>query len=482
VTGQGRDAELDLAVIGGGIAGTSVAWALRQARPDWSIALFERLSRIGGRLHSVRIDGLDHPIELGGMRYITSHRRVAALIDQFSIPTHAFDPTGGPERSVLRGVVANGADDPDAGRAYALDPAFRERSAHQLMEEAFERIVPGFARLNHDGYAARRATDHYLDRRLTDWPIGEALETVLGREGRRFVTDIFGYDPGMRPFNAPDLIEFLSAGGDPSDEARTPDDGMDRIPRALAGEFEARGGSIHLNRELETMSLVDGAVALRFGDGDGARTKRVILATPLPALRHVASRSPGLQQPPFERVFDSVEGFPAMKLYLWFDQPWWRPAVPGPRTTTDLPLRKVHYFDGPEGSRSALLAMFADGLDVRPWADLFEGAPAGAPAPPAMLAAVLAGLHHIHPEVSDIPQPIGSALMYWGADPHEVAWHFWRAGVVSDEILRLAPQPDETLPIYIANEAFSRHQSWVEGALEAADAVVEKLTSGIGQN
>ena len=28
----------------------------------------------------------------------------------------------------------------------------------------------------------------------------------------------------------------------------------------------------------------------------------------------------------------------------------------------------------------------------------------------------------------------------------------------------------------IANEAFSRHQSWVEGALEAADAVIERLT------
>ena len=91
VTRQGRDAELDLAIIGGGAAGTSVAWAVQQARPEWSIALFERTSRIGGRLHSVRVDGLDHPIELGGMRYITSHRRVAAVIDQFALPTHPFD-------------------------------------------------------------------------------------------------------------------------------------------------------------------------------------------------------------------------------------------------------------------------------------------------------------------------------------------------------------------------------------------------------
>ena len=477
MTHSHRGEHLDLAIIGGGAAGTSVAWAVQRAWPEWSIALFERTSRIGGRLHSVRVDGLDHPIELGGMRYITSHRRVAAVIDQFALPTHPFDPSGGPERSVLRGLIANGADDPKAGRGYDLQPNFRERSAHQLMEEAFERIVPGFAGLDHDGYASRRATAHYLDRRLTDWPIGDALETVLGREGRQFVTDVFGYDPGIRPFNAPDLIEFLSAGGDPSDEARTPDDGMDRIPRALADGFEAAGGAIHLERELESVSLDDGALALRFMGGDDARAKRVVLATPLPALRLVASRSPALRRPAFGPVFDSVEGFPAMKLYLWFDRPWWRPAVRGSRTTTDLPPRKVHYFDGREGSRSALLAMFTDGLDVRPWADLFEGAPAGAPAPPAMLAALLDELREIHPDVPEIPAPIGSALMYWGADTLEVAWHFWRAGVVSDEILRVAPQPDAALPIYIANEAFSRRQSWVEGALEAADAVVARLTA-----
>jgi len=65
--------------------------------------------------------------------------------------------------------------------------------------------------------------------------------------------------------------------------------------------------------------------------------------------------------------------------------------------------------------------------------------------------------------------------MYWGADPHEIGWHFWRAGERSDEILELAPQPDPALPIYLANEAFSRRQSWVEGAFEAATAVTRRL-------
>lgn len=478
MTGNARDMELDLAIIGGGVAGTSVAWAAQQVRPDWSISVFERTNRIGGRLRSVRVDGLEYPIELGGMRYITSHRRFAGLVDQFELSTHPFDPNGARDRSYLRGVISAGADDPEAGRGYGLAASNRGQSADDLLRQAFERIVPGFSGLDHDGYAARRATDRFQGRRLTDWPIGDAIEAALGREERLFVTDSFGYDSGIRAFNAPDFVEFMFVGGDPSDEARTPDDGMDRIPRELAARFEAGGGAIHLDRELQSVTVEDGAVVvLRLGDGSHARATRVVLAAPLPALRLLASTSPVLRRPEFGRVFDSVEGFPAMKLYLWYERPWWRPAVAGNRTTTDLPLRKVFHFDGAAGSRSALLAMFTDGLHVQPWTGLYDGSPSGAPASPAMLAEVTRLLREAHPDVRDIPPPVGSAFMYWGADPYEVAWHFWRPGEVSDEILRLAPQPDSALPIYIANEAFSRRQSWAEGALEAAEAVVERLTA-----
>ena len=468
--------EFDLAIIGAGVAGASVAYELGRARPDWSIALFERSNRIGGRLHSVHIDGLDHPIELGGMRYITSQPGISRLIDEFQIPTHPFDPIHGPERSLMRGVVGGGASDPEAGRGYQLSPEERGRSALDLARHAFEQIVPGFDRLDHEGFAARRATSRYLDRRLVDWSIGEARTTVLSQEAATFTVQMFGYETGGNYFNAPDHIEFLFGGGDPSSEARTPDDGMDRIPRELAERFATRGGSIELDHDLVSIEFEGGGTTLRFANGRSVTAKRTVLATPLPALRALAPTSPALQSAAFERVLDAITGFPAMKLYLWFERAWWRPEVQGIRTSTDMPLRKLFYFDGQPGSRSALLAMYADGLDLAPWIERFDGAPAGAPASPAMLALVRELLRAAHPETSDIPAPVGSALKYWGADPREVAWHFWRSGIVSDQILDVAPQPEPTLPIYLANEAFSRQQSWAEGALEAAAAVVQRLT------
>ncbi len=476
MAGRLGDSALDLAVIGAGVAGAALARTLKRDRPDWTIAMFERTDRIGGRLRSVVVGGVDHPIELGGMRFLTSHRLVTALVDDLGLTTHAFDPTSGePERSYVRGTIGVGGEDPEVGRGYDLAPEQRGRSAVDLAASVFEQVTPGFQTLDHAGHVRRRATGHLLDRAVTDWAIGDVLEATLGSEGRRYVNDVFGYDSGMRAFCAPDLVEFLFDGGDPAAEARTPDDGMDSIPRRLAAAFEESGGEVRLDHDLEAIEAHDGGTTLRFSNGARVDASRVVLAMPVPALRLLASTSSVLRSPEFATVFDAVEPFPAMKLYLWYDQPWWRPAVRGIRSTTDLPLRKIFYFDGAAGSRAALLAMYTDGLDVRPWASLYAGGAPGAAAPPAMLAEVHRQLRLAHRAVDAIPTPIGSALMYWGADPHEVGWHFWRAGFNSDSILGRAPQPDPAVTIYLANEAFSRRQSWVEGALEAAAASTDRI-------
>jgi monoamine oxidase len=74
--------------------------------------------------------------------------------------------------------------------------------------------------------------------------------------------------------------------------------------------------------------------------------------------------------------------------------------------------------------------------------------------------------------------PSGSAFQHWGADPRECGWHYWRAGDNSDEIIDLASQPDPGVPIHLCGEVFSRRGAWVEGALETASTVTERLLNG----
>lgn len=472
-----RTDPLDLAVIGAGAAGTWVAHAIQRERPDWSIALFERSNQIGGRLRSVKVPDLEHPIELGGMRYLTSHRRVASVIEEFGIRTRAFDTRGGPERSFLRGHIGNGPADPEAGAGYDLGADERGRSAIDLVREAFLKVVPDAESLDTEQWRQLRSTGRYLERRLINWSIAEVISTVRSPEGHRFVTDAFGYDSGLRPHNAADAIQFLLGGNDPTTEARVPVDGMDRIPRELATRFETGGGPVRLGHDLRRLAADDGLVRLHFEDGGAAAAHRVVLALPIRALRALAADSPVIDTSLHRRIYDSVEGFAATKLYLWFERPWWRAdgsGVAGIRTTTDLPIRKVFYFDSGPDLPAAILAAYTDGLDNAPILGLAGPASDGAPAPRALLATAMENLRAIHPDV-DIPPPMGSAFMHWGVDPREIAWTFWRSGFNSDEMMQSAVQPDQARPIYIAGETFSRSQSWVEGALETAEAVTGRL-------
>jgi monoamine oxidase len=472
------DGELDVAIVGAGAAGTYLAHRLIKARPDWRIAVFERANRIGGRLWSVKVDGLRPPIELGGMRFMSGHPLVQSVVDELRIATRRFDPADQPERLFLRGVVGRGPDDPAAGRGYDLPPGESGRSAADLMRNAFLQIVPRARELDEAGWREVRSSATFLDRKLTDWSIADAVATILSPEAHRFATDAFGYDSGIRPHNAGDAIQYVMGTGYPSGEAYVPLEGMDQIPRGLAAAFEALGGNVRLGHDARLVELAQGSVRLGFGDGSGIRARKLALALPLPALLALADSSPVLAEPTWRRLYRSVEGFPATKLYCWYDRPWWRDGMTAPgglRTTTDLPNRKTFYFDDAPDQPAAMLAAFTDHRHNEPILALSEGHSAGAPASAALLPELRVWLAAAHPG-TDVPElPNGSAFQHWGSDPREVAWHFWRPGETSDEIIDLAVQPDPSLPIHVCGEVFSRRGAWVEGALETASTVADRL-------
>lgn len=478
---------LDLAIVGAGVAGAYVAYSVSRKRPDWSIALFERSGRIGGRLRSIRPEGFTgHPIELGGMSYHTGQPIVAGLVESLGLATRPLPLVHGENRYHLRNHIATAADDGRAGAGYDLAADERGRSAGQLLSMAFERIVPGFAELDMADWAVTSRHHRHLDRPLHEWSIGEALASVLSPEAHRFVTDAIGYDSATRACNAADAIPYLLGGKHPNAERKTLVDGMDRLPRELAARFQAAGGSVRMEHDLAGLTVepgIGGAVAfrLRFAGGEDVCATRVVLAMPSPALTALAEGAPVLGRPDVARLIASVEPIPASKLYLWYDRPWWRDAgFAGLRTTTDRPIRKVFYFD-PEGAGSGpavLLAAYTDGMDMAPWRALADGTATSIPvAPPAIIEAAHRELRLLHGG-DGIPEPVGSAYVDWGADPRECGWHFWKPGARSREVLSGIVRPDPALDLFLCGEAYSTSQALVEGALESAATVVRALTGG----
>jgi monoamine oxidase len=69
--------------------------------------------------------------------------------------------------------------------------------------------------------------------------------------------------------------------------------------------------------------------------------------------------------------------------------------------------------------------------------------------------------------------PLYGAYLNWGADRWGgAAVHFWSIGANPGEIIKLLQEPVPGL--HICNEAWSRDQGWLEGAVGAADELLQQ--------
>jgi monoamine oxidase len=76
----------DVAIVGGGVAGCYCAYRLSQLFPRRRIALFESAARLGGRLESKFLPGVDVAAELGGAFVTDLHVMTCALLRELALP------------------------------------------------------------------------------------------------------------------------------------------------------------------------------------------------------------------------------------------------------------------------------------------------------------------------------------------------------------------------------------------------------------
>lgn len=246
--------DLDVAVIGAGVAGLTTAFRLRAAGRE--VRVFEAADVVGGRMTTVREDGF--------------------LIDSGAeqIPTVGYPETWGllGELGIDRGAV------PRIGRGIAM---WRGRarpgvaSARGLVTGAG---LPVRARLE----LLRLLRGRFdLER-----PEGSSHATVAQACGgdlldylcQPVVSGFFGWDP-ERSAVAPFLALLTSIG--PASTWRTYRDGMDTLARVLAARVDVTA-SAQVDRVVR-----DGSSARIFVGGKEISARSVVLAVPAPVVRLV---------------------------------------------------------------------------------------------------------------------------------------------------------------------------------------------------
>jgi monoamine oxidase len=476
------------------VAGTAVAYLASQRYSEWRCLLLEESSRIGGRLLSLAWPGVEgFRAELGGMRFRTSQPLISALIDELGLSTRPFPTVFDENRLALRGMQWRAGEPERASAAYDLADGERGMAPAKLLLRAFEQIVPGALAMTDAAWLEVKEHGTFRGRLLRDWSLHDALAAVLSPDGHRYVLDGFGYTKVLGDRNAADAIPWVLIEARPEHENHTLVAGMESLPRALAARFVEAGGELHLNcavSAIEVRGPADDILVVTTGDGREWRARRLVLAVPPHALSKLAGASSLIDTGTWAQLMDSVEATAAAKLFLAFERAWWRDAgFRGVQLVSDGPLSKTYAFDfgvppdGPATSPALLLASYSDGPVRDGWValrDAPEAIDAGDlaaadrwdayPASEAQMARAREALGVLFPGHM-VPAPIGAAFKDWPVS----AWHTWNAGARSGAVTHLAARPVDGSALHLANEAWSISQGWIEGALEAAHAAVDRM-------
>jgi hypothetical protein len=278
-------------------------------------------------------------------------------------------------------------------------------------------------------------------------------------------------------------------------------------------------------------------VSLQFmqgGQPTQVQARAIVLAMPKRSLELLAHKGPVMdpfRSPRMRYLMDSVEPADLYKMFLAYERPWWEKVfVTQGRSLTDTPIRQCYYW-GVEGRQvganpnntNALLMCYNDlssseywgGLRRRPlgpgdavrwsvpgnqlvkqalnkeggyerksiphaqrerhsdWGKQLRKNWDDHVAPHKMVSEMHRQLKLMH-GLEDAPAPLDAAFIDWSDDPYGGAVHFWNPGYKTWEVLQEMTQPVPSFPCYVCGEAYSTNQTWVEGALQTAEIVLQK--------
>jgi cytochrome b involved in lipid metabolism len=193
------------------------------------------------------------------------------------------------------------------------------------------------------------------------------------------------------------------------------------------------------------------------------RTKQIILALPKSALSRIKYL---MHNKSIARMINSIQTEPLYRIYARYPldketgKVWFADV---PKIATNLPIKYIIPMNYEKG---LIMISYTDAKYAKYWMqqlanDKFE-------------ETLTKQLKQVFPD-KNIPKPKWYKHYYWNAGAG-----YWKPGYSRIDIMPQMINPfGNEERIYICGENYSSHQAWVEGALETADMVLNKII-GVG--
>ncbi len=502
----------DVAVVGGGVAGLYAAWRLatsdrrREEGAPPRIAVLEATDRIGGRIETVTFPGMpQHRAEFGAMRLASWQELVLGLAKRLGIEIEPF-PMGDKHNFWhLRGkrLVAEDLSDP-AKVPYRLEGREVGQTPQELLDHVARTLLRDRTMPNDRArWDELKVSLRYRGRPAREFGFWNVLADELSSEAVNFVSDTVGFGSMTQNWNAIEALQLIYSDFGPDVHYVRFAGGTDRLTVELANRFADTGGEIFCANPVTRLDPgPEGPPELRLTVWNRRRrstwqlrARHVILALPRRALQLLGH--PGslfdpyrLDETDLRELAASVHRYPAFKLFLAYEEPWWRELqISSGRSVTDLPIRQTYYFGVEESERALLMSSYNDDRAVAYWQGLGwteqdePTAPrlqvAGAGGPSHVLVAPHEMIRHAQAQLSrmhgfEIPSPYLAAYRNWGAPPFGGAWHLWKVNADSVAIGKRMRQPLPNYNVHVCGEAYSGIQGFIEGALTSTELVLQE--------
>ena len=407
----------EVAIIGAGTSGLYTAYRLTTAKKFSAkqVQVFDLSARIGGRLESVYLPGMNVVGELGGMRYLTSQKIVTSLIeDVFKKElTHIDFPMGNPadllmylrkdrtkqnawdeaqkqNKELITRYYLNKVD-----TGFSNDQLFNKIIYDVLVADPWcrkkynKKIIKGKGKYDYSFELTSKDWDAikpkliycfkdspYNQRKVNDLGFWNLIKDRVSQEGYEFLANAGGYYSNTINWNAAEAFPYMVGDFSASVTYRTIEQGYDSIAYALANAYmDHKGACIWSENKLITFSKKHKKsksykyelifLNLRSNKQWRVYANSIVLGMPRRSLELLDQENFFFNINERQQLNNNIQSVimePAFKILMGFEKPWWKKLnLDSGHSITDLPMRQCYYFGtDPANDHSMLLGSYGD--------------------------------------------------------------------------------------------------------------------------
>jgi hypothetical protein len=409
----------DMVIVGAGAAGLRVGIHVMKQYPTIRCCLLEKYNYVGGRIVTFRnkLPSVGHvQWENGAGRISTSHRRVLALIQQYGLHTVPLSK--------------------DIAFLSVHQPELRPNSFYRLHSMYFtllKQLAPSV---------------------LATHTLYELLVQMIGVTSTRHLVISFPYYSEIYVLRADLALAAFDAEMNSNHGFVVCTEGFQSITNAMFHEFQKRGGVFIPDMEVTSIhSLDDHSIQLIAKKSNCLQPivgKTVVLALHSTALRSIQGISlpvlRHLEMPPLLRIYAI---YPKQHGKVWFDGL--------PNIVTDSTLRYLIPYHVKKG---IIMISYTEGPDAEFWKKMSLK---------QVKPRIASELARLFPKLT-IPPPLFIKMHPWTN-----GCSYWKPGhydPAQESRQSLHPLRTHIPSLFVCSESFSIRQSWMESALEQADALL----------